>query len=102
MPWEWIFFFPAMQLAFFATLNFFYTCNTPEDAGFDFKIGIIIIFYFACINIIFCIGNNGDNYLEKLQPKELRNNPPTPSIMSLFRTVFVNPVFIFILIFFQE
>ena len=34
MDWCWIFFFPAIQLAVLATLNFFFTKDTPADAGF--------------------------------------------------------------------
>ena len=76
LDWSFIFFLPAIQLAVLATLNFFFTCNTPEDAGYDFKIG------------------SGDEIYEKLAPKDERVKEAVPSILDLFRVVFVNPVFI--------
>jgi OPA family glycerol-3-phosphate transporter-like MFS transporter len=76
MNWSFIFFFPAIQLAILATLNFFFTCDTPEDAGFDFKIG------------------SGEEIYERLAPKDQRVKPKVPSILTLFKAVFFNPVFV--------
>lgn len=76
MHWSFIFFFPAIQLAILATLNLFFTRNTPEEAGYDFRIG------------------SGDEIYEKLVPKEERTEQKVPSVFELFKVVFVNPVFI--------
>ncbi|KAH3756201.1 MFS transporter [Pelomyxa schiedti] len=84
MDWCWIFFFPAMQLAVFATINIFVTKNTPADAGFP---------------------------QVEITPKEPTENQPLllnkdeeakttgakaklHQVMKLFKTVFMQPIFI--------
>ena len=74
MHWSGIFFFPAAQLFVLAVLLYFFMHDTPEEAGFDFNIG------------------SGDEIYEKVKPKDERIDAPPPSLLELFKTVFINPV----------
>jgi len=82
--WSWVYFVPAIQLTLFGILNLCFAVDTPADAGFTYDPLTLVDHAGEATETSSLISDRG-----KATPKK-----KPPSLLTLFKTVFGNPIFI--------
>ena len=90
MNWSWLYFIPAIQLTFFATLNWLFAYDTPADAGFTYDPITLVD------SAAEAPQDSEEQPLLGSKGKAAAAAPKKekPSLMFLLRTVLGNPIFI--------
>lgn len=88
MHWAWIFFLPAIQLTVFGILNWIFARNTPVEAGFTYD--PFTLKDSASETEPLLAEQKAEDAAKAAPPAP----PAKPSLMTLFKTVFTNPIFL--------
>jgi len=85
--WSWVYFVPAIQLTVFGILNWAFARDTPADAGFTYD-------PLTLTDSAGIYTETSSLLSEKSIPDPAPKKKSSPSLKTLFMTVFGNPIFI--------